>query len=219
MTWQVVFLVSGLAFLTLIVNGITCGPLLQNWGMLGKPDEKKRMLEQVQKRVEDNSVKAYHNACDHHSHDAEDAIKYLTRLRGLRKDDNAKDPSKVAYLQGEGGGKPTNGYDDDDDDDNDDDNDDNSDSAEGRGAGGEGQSSSTRATRQSSSRSIEALHVEAFTLEDCRAAEEELRREGNLVEVDLGDLRAMRERFYRIVRSEYWELIEKVGTSVRRLID
>ena len=61
--------------------------------------------------------------------------------------------------------------------------------------------------------------MEAFTLEDCRAAEEELRREGNLVEVDLGDLRAMRERFYRIVRSEYWELIEKVGTSLRRLID
>jgi NhaP-type Na+/H+ or K+/H+ antiporter len=35
---QMLFMVAGLAFLTLIVNGTTSGPLLEWWGMLGVPE-------------------------------------------------------------------------------------------------------------------------------------------------------------------------------------
>ncbi len=34
---QLLFMVAGLAFLTLIVQGMTCGIVLEQWGMLGIP--------------------------------------------------------------------------------------------------------------------------------------------------------------------------------------
>jgi NhaP-type Na+/H+ or K+/H+ antiporter len=44
---QLLFVVAGLALLTLIVQGTTCGPLLAKWGMLGIPTVKEAMLEKV----------------------------------------------------------------------------------------------------------------------------------------------------------------------------
>jgi hypothetical protein len=44
---QLLFVVAGLALLTLIVQGATCGPLLEKWGMLGIPTVKEAMLEKV----------------------------------------------------------------------------------------------------------------------------------------------------------------------------
>ena len=39
---QMLFMVAGLAFLTLIVNGTTSGPLLRWWNMLGMPEVRPR---------------------------------------------------------------------------------------------------------------------------------------------------------------------------------
>lgn len=40
-------MVAGLAFLTLIINGTTSGPLLKYWRMLGIPEVKQQMLIRV----------------------------------------------------------------------------------------------------------------------------------------------------------------------------
>ena len=41
---RIVFQVSGLAFLTLMINGTTSGALLRRLGMVGVPELKKQMM-------------------------------------------------------------------------------------------------------------------------------------------------------------------------------
>ena len=156
---QVVFTVSGLALLTLLVNGITCGPVLEAWGMLGDSESKQLIMDEVHKRVEENSVMEYHKACIEQKHDAEEAIEYLTRLRHLKGTDMATPMACAAEPM------------------------------EGHAAG------------------LSEVHTTYFTAEMLDQYEQEL-RDADEFNVKIADLTNMRERFYHIVRAEYWELIE-----------
>ena len=78
---EILFLVSGLAFLTLLVSGTTSGALLRYWGMIGAPAIKRRMIAKVQTRVTANSENEYMRTCLEENHDMIEAINFLSSLR------------------------------------------------------------------------------------------------------------------------------------------
>jgi len=101
---QIVFVVAGLAFLTIFVQGCTCGPLLNYWKMLGIPEVKAKMLEKVYDRVEKHCVEEYQQTCLGNNHDAAEAVQYLTRLESLSGTDAAEPiANKIASPRGDKG--------------------------------------------------------------------------------------------------------------------
>ena len=80
---QVMFLTSGLAFLTLIVSGTSAGIILRAAGMLKGPEVKLVMVKKVQERVKKNSEIEYRKTVGVHGHEAHEAIKYMSNLRHL----------------------------------------------------------------------------------------------------------------------------------------
>ena len=78
---EIMFMVSGLAFLTLLVSGTTSGFLLKSWGMLGAPAIKRNMIKKVQSRVTANSETEYMRTCLEENHDMIEAINFLGKLR------------------------------------------------------------------------------------------------------------------------------------------
>ena len=81
---QVRLCVSGLAFLTLIINGITAGPLLPTTGACsGSPRPRRKCSTRCTRELRSTSVAEYRRACLRQEHDAEEAVAFLTRLRHL----------------------------------------------------------------------------------------------------------------------------------------
>mmetsp|Transcript_34286 Transcript_34286/g.90491 ORF Transcript_34286/g.90491 Transcript_34286/m.90491 type:complete len:1524 (-) Transcript_34286:311-4882(-) len=94
---EIMFMVSGLAFLTLLVSGTTSGFLLKSWGMLGAPAIKKNMIKKVQSRVTANSEAEYMRTCLEENHDMIEAITFLGKLRHRGVEERAQ---PVGHQQG-----------------------------------------------------------------------------------------------------------------------
>ena len=83
---RVVFHISGLAFLTLIINGTTSGLVLKKLGMIGVPELKKAMIFKVRERVIAMAETEYSAACAHDNMDAHDALRLISSLTHLYDD-------------------------------------------------------------------------------------------------------------------------------------
>ena len=92
---RIVFQVSGLAFLTLMINGTTSGALLRRLGMVGVPELKKQMIAKVRERVVTQAEEDYSAACAHANTDAKAALSLITNLRHLHRED-ADDTAEAA---------------------------------------------------------------------------------------------------------------------------
>ena len=80
---RVVFFVSGLAFLTLIINGTTSGLLLRKLGLVGTPALKEQMIAKVRERVVAHAEEEYDKACCEMNHDARDGLDLIANLRHM----------------------------------------------------------------------------------------------------------------------------------------
>ena len=86
---RIVFHISGLAFLTLIINGTTSGLVLKKLGMIGVPELKRAMTIKVRERVIAQAEADYSCACAHAGTDAHDALRLLSSLQHLYDDHKA----------------------------------------------------------------------------------------------------------------------------------
>jgi len=82
---QIVFQVCGLAFLTLIINGTTSGLVLRKLDLVGLPELKMQMIEEVRQRVVEKAETDYIATCAYLNHDASDALELISNLRHLLK--------------------------------------------------------------------------------------------------------------------------------------
>jgi NhaP-type Na+/H+ or K+/H+ antiporter len=80
---QIVFFVSGLAFLTLIVNGTTSGWVLRKLGMVGVPELKQQMIAKVRERIVAHAEEEYTKKCCQMNHDAQDSLALIANLRHM----------------------------------------------------------------------------------------------------------------------------------------
>eukprot|EP00931_Biecheleriopsis_adriatica_P058425 TRINITY_DN34775_c0_g1_i1.p1 TRINITY_DN34775_c0_g1~~TRINITY_DN34775_c0_g1_i1.p1 ORF type:complete len:1179 (+),score=197.98 TRINITY_DN34775_c0_g1_i1:60-3596(+) len=86
---QIFFMVAGLAFLTLLVNATTSGPILRKTGMAGITDSKRKLLAQAYKRLHRFAQEEYEKACLIINHDAIDVTEAFSELEQIRNTDKA----------------------------------------------------------------------------------------------------------------------------------
>jgi len=82
---QLVFHIAGVSFLTLVVNGASSAYILRRFGMIGLPEIKRRMVDEVQKRVIEWAKKDYNKACIFVNYEASDALKHVSIFSPLDK--------------------------------------------------------------------------------------------------------------------------------------
>mmetsp|Transcript_34289 Transcript_34289/g.90523 ORF Transcript_34289/g.90523 Transcript_34289/m.90523 type:complete len:1083 (-) Transcript_34289:297-3545(-) len=197
---EVLFMVSGLAFLTLVVSGTTSGALLDYWQMLGAPEVKQQMIKKVQERVTANSEAEYVRTCLEHNHDALDALKNLSKLRHIENTEQAQ-PVAVAgrsnnrrqavFFQSPGGssvGQPNS-------------------SREQKAEAEKAVEESNRKhhhTNDLGEGGGDTTEQPPFTLEEL----EKLHEEMGSKKPKPNESAILRETFYHIVRAKYWEMIE-----------
>lgn len=80
---QVVFHVAGIAFLTICFNGITSGPFLKFFGMVGLTETQKEMIHKVHERVKEHAAETYEKLCLTYQHDAVEIIEIIGDLRHI----------------------------------------------------------------------------------------------------------------------------------------
>jgi NhaP-type Na+/H+ or K+/H+ antiporter/carbonic anhydrase len=85
---QLVFHVCGLAFLTLIVNGTTSGLVLRALGLVGLPELKIKMIDEVKQRIVETAEKDYITTCNYLHYDAREALSLISNLRFLMEKEN-----------------------------------------------------------------------------------------------------------------------------------
>jgi len=86
---QIFFMVAGLAFLTLLINATTSGPVLKKTGMVGISKTKRILLEQASKRLVTHAEEEYCKACIAVNHDAIEVVDSFSELRNLSGTDEA----------------------------------------------------------------------------------------------------------------------------------
>lgn len=103
---QVLFVVSGLAFLTLVVNGVLSKRVLQKLGMLETSLAKHEILQKVHDRVEERTQKEYRNKCLEGDTNCENAVQYLSSLRTFQSpvtvtgdNDEVGSPRQILYVE------------------------------------------------------------------------------------------------------------------------
>jgi len=170
---QFVFMIGGLAFLTLVIQGITCGPFLENLGMLGVPGVKDKLLETVQRRIEETSQQEYTIKCSEMKHEAEEAIMYMQNLRGLAEDEK-EDEFGHGDIEVD--------------------------------AGHEVRPAEAKNMALTNHAEVAEEDEDAFTIPALAAVLQDLKKQGQRPDPDR--LSMIRETMLRIVRAEYWEMIE-----------
>lgn len=186
---EILFMVSGLAFLTLLVSGTTSGSLLRFWGMLGAPKVKKQMIKKVQSRVTANSESEYMRTCLEENHDMIEAIQFLGKLRHRGVEERAqpvgvtstrKRRQAVVFERMQ------------------------TENLDGEGKNGESNmDNELLAAVGAHSHSSEHGHKEPFKVEDLEAIAAHVQGKEKPEETAI-----LRETFYNIVKSNYWHMIE-----------
>lgn len=86
---RLLFFVSGVAFLTLVINAPTSGPMLKYLNLVGIGKLEHEYVMTVRDKVTEAAQKEYRDVCLKLDHDGEDIIHYVSALKGIESTEKA----------------------------------------------------------------------------------------------------------------------------------